>query len=116
MRVALVDINTSLVKNVALYGTLPTIDDTVCVSSETAQIGDTYSNGIFTSPAPAPIVHNYKLLAQIALDISDKTILRCVEAGVEVPSAWATYRADLRSIVTNGSDRLPEQPDYPQGT
>ena len=57
--------------------------------------------------------------AQAALDKSDTTVLRCYSAGVAVPSAWQTYRAALRAIVS-GSDTtsttLPITPAYPSGT
>ena len=33
-----------------------------------------------------------------------------------VPTAWATYRAALRTIVVNGGSSLPTQPSYPSGT
>lgn len=57
--------------------------------------------------------------AQVALDKSDTTVIRCYSAGVAVPSAWAFYRASLRAIA-NGSDTsstsLPSVPSYPAGT
>lgn len=57
--------------------------------------------------------------AQVALDKSDITVLRCYSAGVAVPSAWQTYRAALRAIVngqnTSGNP-LPSIPSYPPGT
>lgn len=54
--------------------------------------------------------------AQMALDASDITILRCVENGVTVPSAWQAYRTALRSVVSTGTGTLPTQPAYPAGT
>lgn len=65
--------------------------------------------------ARAPLL----VAAQAALDKSDTTILRCVSAGVAVPSAWHTYRSSLRAIV-NGSDlisqTLPAIPAYSAST
>lgn len=57
--------------------------------------------------------------AKIALDKSDVTMLRCVEAAITVPVEWNNYRKSLRAI-SNGSDTistvLPPQPAYPAGT
>lgn len=66
-------------------------------------------------PTPNPLVAE----AKVALERSDVTMLRCVEAGVSVPAEWSTYRKALRSII-NGADTtstvLPPIPAYPAGT
>lgn len=54
-RYAIVNTNTGLVDNVTLWGggkgwTPPTGYE--AIQSDTANIGDTYANGVFTSPAP----------------------------------------------------------------
>ena len=56
-----------------------------------------------------------KEAAQVALDKSDTTLLRCYEAGVAVPAEWATYRGQLRGIVSGKSaaTELPVRPEYP---
>ena len=56
--------------------------------------------------------------AQAALDKSDTTLLRCYEAGVAVPAEWATYRGQLREIVSGKSSatELPVRPAYPVGS
>jgi hypothetical protein len=55
--------------------------------------------------------------AQLALTRSDKTVLRCVEAGLVVPAEWAAYRAALRGIIAGAqSGPLPPRPAYPAGT
>jgi len=54
--------------------------------------------------------------AQVALDKSDTTMMRCVEDGIAAPVAWITYRKALRAIAS-GTDTtstvLPVQPEYP---
>lgn len=54
----------------------------------------------------------------LALDASDTTVLRCIEAGVAVPAEWLAYRGALRAIVTDptSADALPPRPEYPAGT
>lgn len=57
--------------------------------------------------------------AQTALNRSDVTMLRCIEAGIAVPSAWNTYRKALRAISTGldkTSTTLPVQPPFVAGT
>lgn len=72
-----------------------------------------------TADAADPVPSTLPPAAQLELDKSDITILRCVEHSISVPSEWVTYRSALRDIV-NGTDitstELPEQPDYPVGT
>lgn len=67
---------------------------------------------------PLPYVQppvDIRPVAQAALDKSDTTILRCYEAGVAVPVEWATYRGQLREIVSGKSSEteLPMRPPYP---
>lgn len=52
--------------------------------------------------------------AQRDLGQSDRSILRCIEAGVPVPPEWVDYRKALRAII--GAGPLPVRPDYPAGT
>ena len=56
-----------------------------------------------------------KASAQAALDKSDTSLLRCYEAGAAVPAEWATYRGQLREIVSGKSTAtgLPVRPEYP---
>jgi len=63
----------------------------------------------------------FQTQAKAALDVSDITVLRCVEKSVAVPQEWAAYRASLRTIVgatTVGdpTQPLPTRPAYPAGT
>ena len=66
-------------------------------------------------PDPAEAQAALKAAAQAALDKSDVTLLRCYEAGVVVPTEWATYRGQLRGIVggTSEATELPVRPEYP---
>jgi len=50
------------------------------------------------------------------LDKSDRTVLRCIENGISIPSAWITYRQELREIISSGTGEPPEAPPYPAGT
>lgn len=71
------------------------------------------------TPPPVVTQPSLKDQARMALDASDVTMLRCVEAGITAPVAWNVYRKALRSIV-NGADTtstaLPTRPAYPAGT
>lgn len=70
------------------------------------------------APVKTWAVHQQE--AALALARSDLTVLRCVEVGVQVPQAWATYRASLRAIVSaqsgDATQALPLRPAYPEGT
>lgn len=61
---------------------------------------------------PTPIA----VIARTALSASDTTLLRCLEAGVAVPSEWKAYRDQLRAIIKSGSGDIPVRPAYPEGT
>jgi hypothetical protein len=62
----------------------------------------------------------YQAKAKAMLSKSDLAILRCVESGIQVPTAWATYRKALRGIAGAASgdptQPLPETPAFPSGT
>ena len=70
------------------------------------------------TPLPYEPPVDLRPAAQAALDKSDKTMLRCYEAGVAVPAEWATYRGQLRNIVsgTSAATELPVRPAYPVGS
>lgn len=70
------------------------------------------------TPAEAQAVAERDLVvnAQAALDASDRTALRCFEAGVPLPVEWAAYRSALRAIVAGGGEPIPERPVWPEGT
>lgn len=54
--------------------------------------------------------------AKIALDESDITMLRCLEANIPVPPEWNTYRDALRMAIKDGTQPIPTRPAYPAGT
>jgi hypothetical protein len=93
------------------------------VLTDTAQIGWTYSGGIFAVPTtPAPVVIPLAQQALMQLNIVTGVsgqVMRCMAAGVAVPAAWITYIAALRAIA-NGTDTkstaLPATPAYVAGT
>ena len=63
----------------------------------------------------------FQTQAKAALDVSDITVLRCVEKSVAVPAEWANYRVSLRAIVGataigDPTQPLPTKPTYPAGT
>ncbi|MBA4709584.1 hypothetical protein [Aquitalea aquatica] len=72
------------------------------------------------SPSAAQQWDSYKIEAQSALQDSDTTVLRCYEAGLPFPPAWAAYRKALRAIVAaasgDPSQELPARPAYPEGS
>jgi hypothetical protein len=68
--------------------------------------------------AAAAVIAAQPLIAQAraALAASDTVFIRCGKAGVNWPSAWQSYVAALRVIVSSGAGTLPTQPTYPSGT
>jgi hypothetical protein len=85
--------------------------------------GWSYKDGEF-SAAPAPsndlLWKQFQMTAQIAINESDLTILRCYERSVPVPAEWSSYRTALRVILGSKSGdpsiSLPSKPAYPSGT
>ncbi|MDR3373158.1 MAG: hypothetical protein P4L98_05450 [Ancalomicrobiaceae bacterium] len=65
------------------------------------------------SVAPAP---DTAAEARAALEASDRTVIRCVEAGVAVPAEWVAYRRALRAVVAGTSATMPGRPAYSAGT
>jgi hypothetical protein len=61
-------------------------------------------------------IEQLKQQALALLSQSDVTVLRCVEAGVPVPTTWKAWRTHLRSIASTGTGPLQDPPDYPTGT
>ena len=51
----------------------------------------------------------YQHQARVALDASDRVIIRCAEHAVAVPAEWVTYRGALRAIIAAASGD-PTQP------
>lgn len=88
----------------------------VTAVSPAPQPGWTYNGSAFAAPATPAI--DSRAAAEIALDKSDVTIIRCVEHTVAIPAEWTAYRAALRAIVASGptSAALPAVPAFPTGT
>ena len=61
-------------------------------------------------------VADLKASAQMALDKSDLTALRCLKSGALFPAEWQAYVLALRNIVNTGIGPMPVQPAYPEGT
>ncbi|WP_119313196.1 hypothetical protein [Aquitalea magnusonii] len=65
----------------------------------------------------AMLRYNQIQQAQAALDASDRTVLRCYEKSIQVPTEWAAYRNDLREIIRatsfDSSVKLPTRPPFP---
>ena len=78
-----------------------------------------------TAELQAKALHDYQQSAKSALDATDITLSRILEAVILGKTtfsaadvvAWATYRKALRSeLVANAVGTLPAKPAYPVGT
>lgn len=67
------------------------------------------------TPDPAP-TDDTVLRATLALTESDRTLLRCFEADISLPTEWKDYRSALRKIIRAGSGTIPARPPFPPGT
>lgn len=67
------------------------------------------------TPDPEP-ADDTVLRATIALTDSDRTLLRCFEADISLPTEWKDYRSALRKIIRSGSGTIPARPPFPPGT
>ena len=67
------------------------------------------------TPDPEP-ADDTVLRATIALTESDRTLLRCFEADISLPTEWKDYRSALRKIIRAGSGTIPVRPPFPPGT
>jgi len=84
---------------------------------------DEYDFSVKEQPQFAPIPPNtgdpLPVKAQVALDKSDVTIIRCAAKNIPVPAEWGVYRDQLRAIATykdTTSTALPTTPAYVPGT
>ena len=68
-----------------------------------------------STPDPAP-ADDTVLRATLALTESDRTLLRCFEADISLPTEWKDYRSALRKIIRSGSGTIPVRPPFPPGT
>jgi len=76
---------------------------------------DEYEIIEIATPDPAP-ADDTVLRATLALTESDRTLLRCFEADISLPTEWKGYRSALRKIIRSGSGTLPVRPPFPPGT
>lgn len=67
------------------------------------------------TPDPEP-ADDTVLRATVALTESDRTLLRCFEADISLPTEWKDYRSALRKIIRSGSGTIPVRPPFPPGT
>ncbi len=67
------------------------------------------------TPDPEP-ADDTVLRATLALTESDRTLLRCFEADISLPTEWKNYRSALRKIIRSGSGTIPARPPFPPGT
>ena len=108
-------IQNGVVVNIIDYETTPTnpppgFDDTYsCVQSDTAEIGYTYANDVFTNPNPV-VISNQQLLeickiqAQALLQATDWSTLSDVTTGTTKltnQSEFLTYRSQIRLLAIN---------------
>lgn len=82
-----------------------------------AQVWDVEPRPDFSTEEAAALAARDLIRGAIeAMGASDRTVLRCVESGIPLPTAWADYRAALRAIISGGPGPIPARPDYPAGT
>ena len=88
------------------------------VKGKPIQVWDTTARPQMTpTEAAAAGAAALKIGAQDALDKSDITVMRCVEAGMALPPEWVTYRRALRDVIAGKSaGPLPARPAYPAGS
>ena len=75
----------------------------------------TYEIVEVATPDPEP-ADDTVLRATLALTESDRTLLRCFEADISLPTEWKDYRSALRKIIRSGSGTIPARPPFPPGT
>ena len=107
--------------------TVTQADFDIAMSRASGETLNVVNGAIVIVPAPVPTTAELaaqaqaalKVQAQSALDQSDVTMIRCIESGVTVPTAWGNYRKALRAILSGAdttSTALPAKPAYPAGT
>lgn len=128
MRYALINMATTLVENVIELdpeGDLTQLDGYEVVASDSANIGDTYGNGVFTPPPP-PVLTPEQILAantqmQVNLMYVSPQAISALFMAVDLGSgndsettkarAWQTFYKDLKAVdLTVASPEWPISP------
>ena len=110
MRFAILN-ETNVVVNVAVGDTAL---DANWVASNTAEIGDTYAGGVFTTPEPNTNAQWAVVRAERNTKLARCDWTQLPDAPADT-AAWATYRQELRDITTQDDPfniAWPSEPEF----
>jgi len=121
MRAAIIDSSTNTVVNIIEYDAesdwVPP-DGHAIHTDSSAEIGMKWNGKSFDVPAVSMADKKAALQSAAYSELvqSDSVVLRCISAGISVPSSWKLYRNTLRELSNGVGSKLPQRPDYPEGT